>query len=202
MLLEGEWPPLPHVTSMSAGLPAHAAPPRGDQASSSIKRPISNTSDSDSELPPRAPKTHKRRDSSSPPPGTPDQGYDIHIRPRPIQLHQQPSPSAPAAPAFAPRTDYVKLLFKGSPTVDTKIRWLSEVTRAFHLDRNLAEVKMAAVTSRFVYISRRRTDIVGTVTRGGGVVPLPRGLGFTRTAPQVSYKPPYSLPCLRRSLLG
>ncbi|XP_050714202.1 uncharacterized protein LOC126997248 [Eriocheir sinensis] len=54
----------------------------------------------------------------------------------------------------------------GSPTVDTKIRWLSEVTRTFHLDRNLAEVKMAAVTSRFVYISRRRADIVDTVTRG------------------------------------
>jgi len=86
-----------------------------------------------------------------------------HFLPR---LTPQKTPSQPAAvpPAFAPRAEYVKLLFKENPTVDTKIRWLSEVTKTFPLNWELAEVKMSDVTFRFVYISRRRTDIIDRVT--------------------------------------
>ncbi|KAK3890016.1 hypothetical protein Pcinc_006013 [Petrolisthes cinctipes] len=69
-------------------------------------------------------------------------------------------------PAFAPRNAYVKLSFSGNPSTDTKLRWLSDVNRAFQLQRELAEVKMAAVTSRFVYISRKRQDIIDRVKAG------------------------------------
>ena len=44
--------------------------------------------------------------------------------------------------------------------------WLSDVTRTFCIDRELDEVKMSAVTSRFVYISRRRIDIIKGATEG------------------------------------
>ena len=67
-------------------------------------------------------------------------------------------------PAFAPRDSYVKLMFRDNPSVDVKIQWLSDVTRTFCLDRELAEVKMSAVTYSFVYISRRRTDIIQRAT--------------------------------------
>ncbi|KAG0721090.1 hypothetical protein GWK47_006535 [Chionoecetes opilio] len=77
---------------------------------------------------------------------------------RPLQT--LPLKPAPSPPAFAPRDAYVKLIFEEYPSVDTKLRWLAEVNRAFLLDRELAEVKMSAVTSRFVYISRQRMDIV------------------------------------------
>ncbi|MPC53344.1 hypothetical protein E2C01_047233 [Portunus trituberculatus] len=63
-------------------------------------------------------------------------------------------------PAFAPRDFYVKLSFDGSPSTDTKLRWLSAVNKAFQLQRDPAEVKMAAITSRFFYISRQRTERV------------------------------------------
>ena len=69
-------------------------------------------------------------------------------------------------PAFAPRKDYVKLLFSENPPVNTKIRWLSDVNKAFRLDKEMAEVKMSAVTSRFVYISRRRPDIIEKAIKG------------------------------------
>ncbi|KAG0713274.1 hypothetical protein GWK47_016555 [Chionoecetes opilio] len=82
--------------------------------------------------------------------------------------HAQQAPSsraapllrAPPPPAFVPRDAYIKLLFRDNPSVAIKLRWLSEVNGAFHLDRDQAEVKMAAITSRFVYISRQRPDIV------------------------------------------
>lgn len=35
--------------------------------------------------------------------------------------------------------------------------------RIFQLQREMAEVKMAAVTSMFVYIARKRQDIIGKV---------------------------------------
>ncbi|MPC65205.1 hypothetical protein E2C01_059336 [Portunus trituberculatus] len=57
-------------------------------------------------------------------------------------------------------------MFEGNPPVDVKLRWLAEVNRAFKLERTLAEVKMAAVTSRFVYIARNRPDIVSSAERG------------------------------------
>ena len=43
---------------------------------------------------------------------------------------------------------------------------LNFVTKTFHLDRNMDEVKMAAVTPRFVYVSRRREDIVERAIQG------------------------------------
>ncbi|KAG7163932.1 hypothetical protein Hamer_G014375 [Homarus americanus] len=46
------------------------------------------------------------------------------------------------------RADSIKLLFKENPSVDTKIRWLAEVTRTFHLDWDLAEVKTSAPSRR------------------------------------------------------
>ncbi|KAG0712919.1 hypothetical protein GWK47_017359 [Chionoecetes opilio] len=54
----------------------------------------------------------------------------------------------------------------GTTHLCLKLRWLSEVNGAFHLDRDQAEVKMAAITSRFVYISHHRPDIVTSVTNG------------------------------------
>lgn len=77
-----------------------------------------------------------------------------------------PSRPSPALPAFAPRDSYVKLAFSGSPSPEVKLRWLSAVTKAFHLERDAAEVKMAALTSRFVYVSRQRSDILERITSG------------------------------------
>ena len=74
--------------------------------------------------------------------------------------------AAPSIPSLAPRTSCVKLLFKENPTINMKLRWLSEVSKTFRLDRELAEVKMSVVTSRFVYISRLRQDIIDCVTSG------------------------------------
>ena len=71
-----------------------------------------------------------------------------------------------ALPAFAPRDSYVKLAFTGTPSSEVKLRWLSEVTTAFHLQRDAAEVKMSALTSRFVYVSRLRTDILERIQSG------------------------------------
>ena len=73
---------------------------------------------------------------------------------------------APTSLTFASRTEYLKLHFKDNPNVDTKLRWLTEVNRASHLDRTQAEVKMAAITSQFVYISRRRMNFVNNVPKG------------------------------------
>ncbi|MPC62756.1 hypothetical protein E2C01_056846 [Portunus trituberculatus] len=42
------------------------------------------------------------------------------------QLHRVLMP-AQASPVFAPRDDYVKLLFRDNPSVEIKLRWLSEV---------------------------------------------------------------------------
>ena len=60
----------------------------------------------------------------------------------------------------------MKLMFKGTVSANVKLRWLSEVSRVFSLDHSLAEVKMSAVTSRFVYIARTRQDIVKRVEAG------------------------------------
>ena len=94
-----------------------------------------------------AAKTFKRDDAPAQQPAT-----DISL-PRP---HHR-TPPLSTTPAFAPRDEYVKLPFKQNPTTAVKLlRWLNDVTTAFRLDRELAEVKMSAATSRFVYISRRR----------------------------------------------
>lgn len=54
---------------------------------------------------------------------------------------------APPTPAFAPRTEYIKLACRDNSGVEVKLHWLSELTKIFNLDRELAEVKMSAVTS-------------------------------------------------------
>lgn len=128
----------------------------------SHKRPVDCTSDGSSESLSPAPKTPKNTSSWSeavPPSSLPP----LPTSPRQPSLARELSS---ASPAFAPRADYLKLAFQGSPSVDTKIRWLTEVNRTFHLDRHLAEVKMAAAQSRFVYISRRRQDIVDRAVKG------------------------------------
>lgn len=63
-------------------------------------------------------------------------------------------PSLPSSqlPVFAPRDTFIKLSLNGNPSMDTKLRWLSDVSRTFNLQRKLTEVKMAAVTW-FIYIS-------------------------------------------------
>ncbi|XP_076058517.1 uncharacterized protein LOC143035533 [Oratosquilla oratoria] len=83
---------------------------------------------------------------------------------------------SPALPAFAPRDKYVKLAFSGNPSTEVKLRWLSIVTKTFHLQRDAAEVKMAALTSRFIYVSRQRTDILDRITTGEflSLPPLPQ----------------------------
>ena len=169
------WPPL--LPGSSAGLVAGAVAASGlstpsaqhltTQAPSTAKRRITSASDNNSEPSSPVAKSSKRRESSGPQQRapSPDCGTSRpahHLDPS----LKTPSLSAPPPLAFAPRTDYIKLLFRDNPTVDIKLRWLSEVTRAFHLDRDQAEVKMSAITSRYVYISRRRSDIVDSVTRG------------------------------------
>ena len=98
------------------------------------------------------------------------------MSPTPATSQKQPMPGLPpslrrpdpatARPAFAPRATYLKLAFQGSPSVETKIRWLAEVNRTFNLDRDLAEMKMAAAQTRFVYISRLRKDIAYRAVKG------------------------------------
>ncbi|MPC75818.1 hypothetical protein E2C01_070215 [Portunus trituberculatus] len=53
--------------------------------------------------------------------------------PPPPRFVEQSRPTA-----FAPREEYVRLLFSGSPSVETKLRWLAEVNRTFNLDRQAA----------------------------------------------------------------
>ena len=72
----------------------------------------------------------------------------------------------PDIPAFAPRDSYARLAFPGAPSTDLKLRWLAAVTRTFHLRKELAEVKMSSVTSRYVYVSRRREDIIERIKTG------------------------------------
>ena len=133
-------------------------PSTSSNTSSSIKRPAEDSDDSTAgrcSLPPT--KTAKSASAR----------YDVSA-PR----SSQPIPGAPAPgpprfpsrlPAFAPRDAYVRLAFSGTPSTDTKLRWLSCVNKAFQLQRDLGEVKMSAITSQFVYISRHRTDILERV---------------------------------------
>lgn len=47
--------------------------------------------------------------------------------------------------------------------MDKKLWWLYAVKTTFHLPRELANVKLASVTSQFVYISKKLQDIIGRV---------------------------------------
>lgn len=69
------------------------------------------------------------------------------LEPAPVPASTSALPIQP--PAFVLETDYFKFAFKDNRSVETKIRWLTEINRTFHFDRNLAKVKMsAAVTIR------------------------------------------------------
>lgn len=151
---EVHWPPLPSspaTEAASTSVGSRPAPP----AASSTKRSMDETSESGSEARAPAAKTLKHTQALS---------SSGNLAAVPVR-GPAAAPSS-AFPAFAPRTDYIKLAFTGHPSVETKLRWLAEVNKAFHLERELAEVKMAAVTSRFVYIARRRQDILERVTEG------------------------------------
>lgn len=129
--------------------------------SSAAKRPADNDDANDTSLP--ATKTSKLHVPSASSPHPPAPGCSNS---RPSTLTHSPPLDVPPPPAFAPRSEYVKLMFLGDPPVSVKLRWLEEVSRTFRLVRERAEVKMAAVTSRFVFISRRRLDIVDSVCKG------------------------------------
>ncbi|ROT73351.1 hypothetical protein C7M84_008216 [Penaeus vannamei] len=159
---EEDWPLLPPQAGETDTRPIVAPRPH-----TSSKRPMDSTSDTDSEpLSPAAKST--RRKGSSPPCETRDVAPDNQLLPlschdishRPTVVRNQPFPT------FASRAEYVKLVFRDNSGVDIKLRWLAEVNRAFSLDRNLAEVKMSAVTSRFVNVSRKREDVIDSMTRG------------------------------------
>lgn len=151
---EEHWPPLPSSpTTEGASTSAGSRP--AYPATSSAKRSMDDTSDSGSETRTPVAKTLKHAQARS---------SSENLSTLPVRGTAGAPLAAP--PAFAPRTDYIKLAFTEHPSVETKLRWLAEVTKAFQLDRELAEVKMAAVTSRFVYIARRRQDIVERVTAG------------------------------------
>lgn len=59
--------------------------------------------------------------------------------PRPA-IQRMNSLPTPVSPDFAPRAEYVKLIFTENPGVNVKLRWPSEVVKMFNLDRELAEV--------------------------------------------------------------
>ncbi|XP_045118197.1 uncharacterized protein LOC123508526 [Portunus trituberculatus] len=143
-------------------VPASLAPPPGCElqaaSSSSSKRTMDDANTSGDDLTPAS-------KFSRPDTRTCAQAGDVSLAAC-DRLPTQPSCLPPVAPPFAPRSEYMKLEFPNNPGVDVKLRWLSEVTRHFSLDRALAEVKMSAVTSRFVYVSRRRQDIVQSVVAG------------------------------------
>ena len=168
-----EWPLMPpgdHQASPAATVEAVAtlldteASNTGNNPSSA-KRLLNSSSDSNDALSQPAAKTAKQgdtsvshdKDSTNSPAASPS---SVPCNP---PLTSQP---LPAFPAFAPRDEYVKLFFRDNPSVETKLRWLSEVNTNFSLDRNLAEVKMSAVTSRFVYVSRKRVDVIDSITKG------------------------------------
>lgn len=157
---EEHWPPLADGChdALATGAVAESGLPTSITLANPSKRRISSSSESNDEHSTPVAKSFKQTESS----GLQQRVPSLECS----SSHPDPALKTPPPPAFAPRTDYIKLLFKDKPSVDIKLRWLSEVTRAFHLDRDQAEVKMSAITSSFVYISRRRLDIVDSVTKG------------------------------------
>ena len=159
-LVQEHWP---RLVSYGHRQMAPVSPPSQpmDFTNASAKRRIENDSDSNSDLP--SPATKATKSDTALPLHAPTDRIPSRSA---MQNASPPPPPSPASLAFAPRADYVKLQFRGNPGVDVKLRWLSEVVKMFGLDRELAEVKMAAVTSSFVYISRRRQDIIDRVKDG------------------------------------
>ncbi|KAG0730016.1 hypothetical protein GWK47_029162 [Chionoecetes opilio] len=102
---EDNWPPPAlHTHQGSTSAAAATTPYPVTQASTSTKRPIDHVSDTYGEPSSPAAKT-SRHNATSFHPTVPD-----YSRPRlhPPRTHSQP---AHVPPAFAPRTEYVKLLF-------------------------------------------------------------------------------------------
>ena len=151
------WPVLPG-SPVSAPhdqqLSSPSAPNCASNAASSSKRPMD---DSSGDSPPPVSKASRLRES---PVLQRDPPRDVPRIPLPRHIPQL------TLPAFAPRAEYVRLMFEGDPSVETKLRWLAEVNRAYHLERSLAEVKMSAVTSKFVYVSRQRLDVLKSAEAG------------------------------------
>ena len=150
------WPKLPERASLPSLAPQHGE--RRFTSSSSNKRPAEDSATEDC-LPPAA-KTAKGA------PGVCGESAPRSTLPPRGVPPGAPSRSSPALPPFAPRDSYVKLSFSGNPSPEVKLRWLSAVSKAFHLQRDAAEVKMAALTSRFVYVSRQRPDILARIKSG------------------------------------
>jgi len=140
-------------------VPDVAGPDHRPRTPAATKRTMEHDSDTKSTPSSPAAKTFKRGEALA------DHSAPDNPLPRP-SFQTMPSMTKPAFPAFAPRDKYVKLVFQENLSNDVKIRWLSEVTKAFCLDRELVEVKMSTVTSRVVYISRQREDIIDKVTKG------------------------------------
>lgn len=152
-IADKHWPPLDSHTQHAGPSPwqPHVDVSQPAPRASTSKRSMDQSSDtSDSPSPASKVSRHVAGNTHT---SIPDSSYIPAIN------------RAPAV-VFAPRSDYVKLMFIDNPTVDVKLRWLSEITKAFSLDRELAEVKMAAITSRFVYISRKRANIIESATKG------------------------------------
>ena len=127
---------------------------------SSVKRILNSLSDRNEVSSTPAAKSAKQEEAS-----VPHNGASAKRQPRlSPSLPRNPTLTTQPTPAFAPRDEYVKRLFRDNPSVEIKLRWLSEINNNFSLDRNLAEVKKAAVTSRFVYIYRKRMDIINRNT--------------------------------------
>ncbi|XP_068246569.1 uncharacterized protein [Palaemon carinicauda] len=139
------WPPLTH------SLPHK---PSSTVANTPMKRPVDYGSDISSAPQSPAAKTSKCQESFT------RQKSDVTL-PHPPTRH-----ASSATPAFAPRDEYARLVFKENLSTDTKLRWLTEVNKTFNLDKELTEVKMSAITSKFVYIARSREDIIGRVKGG------------------------------------
>ncbi|ROT83564.1 hypothetical protein C7M84_023256 [Penaeus vannamei] len=93
---------------------------------------MEQSSDTSSTLSSPTAKTFKRGEAIV------DHSAPGNLLPRPSS-QTMPSMTTPAFPAFAPRNKYVKLVFQENLSNDVKIRWLSEVTKAFCLDRELAD---------------------------------------------------------------
>ena len=151
------WPEM--STGIATATPTGDTPHLVASTGATSKRCMDLTSDSGSELVSPATKTLKHKLTS------PQRQSPPHILPPSVPLASL-APSAPVSPAFAPLNHYIKLTFKGNSLIATKLCWLQDVTKPFHLDRNMVEVKMPIVTSRFVYVSRRREDIVERVIQG------------------------------------
>ena len=158
-----DWPELPvdQPAASSSACQHERQPPTSSSTPSSTKRPAEDSDDSTAEYPALPPiKTAKCTSNSRVGP--------VPRSSQPVAGVSAPGPSRfpPRLPAFAPKVDYARLAFSGTPSTETKLRWLSCVNKAFQLQRELAEVKMASVTSRFVYISRHRVDILERVQTG------------------------------------